>query len=269
MMSHWKTALVGGTAILAAATGAFAQNAPPPTGNAPLFDPAQLPVFKGKVQLFTLTPRGDIDGMILTDGTEVKTPPHLSSEIAYAVKLGDAVTIHGLKAAALPLIQATSVTGDASGVTVVDNGPPGGPSGPPGPRRGPDGPPPPPPGGPDPGPGPDADRAPGVPMPGLSEAGGAVKMTLHGPRGDVDGALLDDGTVLRLPPPEAARFADLLQPGQTVVVAGIGRTSPLGKMLDVRQIGTTRDQLSQVRGPGRGPGPDPRDRKRPPGPPPR
>jgi len=39
---------------------------------------------------------------------------------------------------------------------------------------------------------------------------GRVQMTLHGPRGDVNGAMLDDNTILRLPPPEAQRFAAFL-----------------------------------------------------------
>ena len=95
---------------------------------------------RGEVQQFTLTPRGDIDGLILTDGTEVKTPPHLSTEMAYSVKPGDTVTIHGLHAAALPLVQGVSITDEATGRTVIDNGPPGpgrGPGvGPPGPVPG-------------------------------------------------------------------------------------------------------------------------------------
>ncbi len=72
---------------------------------------------------FTLTPRGDIDGLILTDGTEVKTPPHLSTQIAYSVKPGDTVTIHGLQAAAPPLIQAVSILDEANRRSVIDTGP--------------------------------------------------------------------------------------------------------------------------------------------------
>jgi hypothetical protein len=34
-------------------------------GPAPFYDPAQLPSFNGKVQQFTLSPRGEIDGLIL------------------------------------------------------------------------------------------------------------------------------------------------------------------------------------------------------------
>jgi hypothetical protein len=66
----------------------------------------------------------------LSDGTEVKTPPHLSTVIAYSVKRGDSVSIHGLRAAALPLVQAVSVTDQANGRTLLDTGPPGPPPGP-------------------------------------------------------------------------------------------------------------------------------------------
>jgi hypothetical protein len=105
MNTQWKAALFGASASVTISTAALAQNAPPMAwGQAPLYDPQQLPAQRGQVQQFTLTPRGEIDGLILSDGTEVKTPPHLSTELAYSVKPGDTVTIHGLHAAALPLV---------------------------------------------------------------------------------------------------------------------------------------------------------------------
>jgi hypothetical protein len=85
-------------------------------------------------------------------------------------------------------------------------------------------------------------------------------MALHGPRGEVNGALLEDGTVLRLPPPEAERFTILLQPGQTVVAEGSEYGNALGKAFEVSQLGPSRDQLSAVELP---PGPG-RDRRPPP-----
>jgi hypothetical protein len=217
-----------------AAFAALAQGAPPRAefpGAQPVYDPAQLPSYSGRVQLFTLTPRGDIDGLILTDGTEVKTPPHLSTSIAYSVRLGDTVNVHGLRAAALPLIQAVSITDQSTGRTVVDTGP-----------LGPPGPPPP--------PGPAAPLAVPAggagPLPGLVEAQGRIRMPLHGPQGEVNGALLEDGTVLRLPPPAAMTFAALLQAGQTIVAEGLEWASPLGKVMEVRQIGPSRAQLNWV-----------------------
>jgi hypothetical protein len=267
MTSRWKAALFGGSAIFTINAGALAQNPPqspagqapaPAASQAPLYDPQRLPAQRGQVQQFTLTPRGDIDGLILSDGTEVKTPPHLSTEIAYSVRPGDTVTIHGLRAAALPLVQAVSVTDEQTGRTVVDNGPPS-------PGR-PGAPPP-------PAPWPGAPAAgPGAPIPGLTEVQGRVRMSLHGPQGDVNGALLDDGTVLRLPPPEAYRFATLLQPGQVLVAEGTGIATAIGKVFEVQQIGASREQLSLIetppgRGPGRRPPPPPGPGFGPPDPP--
>ena len=256
MISRRKAASFGASAIVAIGASALAQSPPEPSagqspapgaGQVPLYDPRQLPAQRGQVQQFTLTPRGDIDGLILTDGTEVKTPPHLSTEIAYSIRLGDAVIIHGLRAAALPLVQAASITDEATGRTVVDNGPPGS-------RRDPGGP-----SAPSPA-SPVAELAP--PIPGLAVVQGRVRMRLHGPQGDVNGALLNDGTVLRLPPPEAYRFAALLLPGQAVVAAGTEVATVLGKVLEVQQIGASREQLSLVEtpprpGPARRPSPPP------------
>lgn len=83
----------------------------------------------------------------------------------------------------------------------------------------------------------------------VTQAQGRVTATLHGPRGEANGAMLEDGTVLRLPPPEAARFADLLKPGAQVDARGPGLTSALGRLVMVQQIGTQDGQLSQVRMP--------------------
>lgn len=202
-----------------------------------LYDPAQLPGFDGQVQQFTLSPRGDIDGLILKDGTEVKTPPHLSTAIAYAVKPGDTVTIHGLRAAALPLVQAAAITDHASGRTIVDTGPAPRPVG--------------------------IGPTPGTNADGVTEVQGAVRMSLHGARGEINGVLLQDGTVLRFPPDAAPDMTNLLQPGKSVVAEGAQVMSPVGKVMEVSAIGTSRANLMPVAGP---PDPGPRGRGRLPGP---
>jgi hypothetical protein len=197
-------------------SGAYAQTA------GPLWDPTQLPETRGVLKQYTLTPRGDVDGLILADGTEVKFPPHLTGQIVFAVRPGDAVTIRGLRAVALPLVDATSVTNEATRVTVVDNGPPDGPG-----------------------------RA------TIEQTiSGRVVLALHGKRGELTGAVLDNGTTLRLPPPEAARMQGWPQPGQLITVRGLNLTTPLGTVVDVTAIGSSASQLSEIaapppRGPGR------------------
>lgn len=90
----------------------------------PMWDSSQLPESRGTVKQYTLTPRGDVDGVILTDGTEVKLPPHLTAQTVFAIHPGDEVSVRGLRARALPLVDAASITNIATGKSVVDNGPP-------------------------------------------------------------------------------------------------------------------------------------------------
>ncbi len=236
-MSFRKPTLIAGTVLLVASAMAFGQGVPNFRGGT-MSDPSQLPAFKGNVMTFTLTPRGDIDGFVLADGTEVKTAPHLSTQIAFAIKPGGSVTVHGLKAASLPLIQGVSITDDVSGKTVVDSGP-GGPG-----RE----PPPPPP------PLPTVAVDPnGVAVPadasGPAQVQGKVRMALHGMRGEVNGVLMEDGTILRLPPPEAVRFSTLLSAGQTVVAQGDIVESPIAKVVDVRRIGPSSEAMSAIQPP--------------------
>jgi hypothetical protein len=214
---------------------ASAQPAPPPSNGppraaagAPIYDIQQLPATKGTISRYTLTPRGDVDGLILADGTEVHFPPHLSTQLVYAIKPGDAVTVRGLKALSAPLIAAIAITNDAIGATVVDRGPGAGP-----------------------GPGPREARQ-------IMSLQGQVQMSLHGPRGELNGAMLEDGTILRLPPPEAERLATLLMPGKTIVIQGDGLTTAMGRVVEVQAIGRSQTEMNFVQRPGpppRGPRP--------------
>ena len=200
MNTIWRNRLLAGVAATVLASGAAFAQAPAPIPRRPpgpppaatmQIDSQSLPAVSGTVAHYTLTPRGDVDGLVLSDGTEIHVPPRLSSQLVFVAKPGDKVTAHGLKALNEKLVDAVSVTNDATGQKVTDNG------------------------------------APGFGRPGHGPAGmqamqaqGTIQEVLHGPRGEVNGAMLNDGTILRMPPPEAARLASLLQPGATVVGRG-------------------------------------------------
>lgn len=206
-MSRLKAALLAATLLAVGAGGiAYAQMAGP-------FDLDQLPAIKGTVAQYLPTPRGDVDGLLLTDGTEVHLPPHLSTQLVFAVKPGDAVTVHGLRARAVKLVAAASVTNDATHVTIAWNGPPH------------------------------------LREETEIEAQGDVKAPLYGPRGEMNGVLLADGTVVHMPPPEAQRLAQTLAVGKPVVVRGEGYAGPLGRALDAREIGSDAAHLVPVAGP--------------------
>ncbi len=141
-------------------------------------------------------------------------PPHLTSQLVFAVRPGDAVTIRGPKVRALQLVEAASVTNFATGASVVDNGPPGAP-----------------------------DRSTGELM-----TSGKITAPLHGRRGEVNGAVLDNGIIVRMSPPEAERVQGLLQPGQPVTVRGTTLKTALGTVIDASaiEIGASPDQLTEL-----------------------
>src|SRR5947209_8495194 len=118
-----RSLVLSSSAILLATT-AFAQMPAPPLPGSPPLASQQSMTIGGTVTRFTLTPRGDLDGLILGDGTQVHVPPHLSAELAAAVKPGDAVTVSGSRSPTGALFIAASVADIASNQTVTDRGPP-------------------------------------------------------------------------------------------------------------------------------------------------
>ncbi|KTS16931.1 hypothetical protein NS228_28730, partial [Methylobacterium indicum] len=192
------------TLLLAAGPAAAQDNS--------VWDPGTLPETKGTVKQYTLTPRGDVDGLILADGTEVKLPPRLSGAVVFTVRPGDAVSVRGMRARALPLIDGAQIRNEATGATLVTLGGP-------------------------------------EPAAGETVMSGRIAALLHGRRGEVNGALLDDGTTLRLPPHEAARLSATLQAGQPVSLRGMVTRSPLGTVVEVRALGASPDTLTEVGGP--------------------
>lgn len=174
---------------------------------APVYDTDQLPAFHGKVASYSLTPRDEVDGLILDDGTEVHISPRLSSELVFAVKPGDAVTIHGLKANGISMVQALSIANDASGVKINDTVQP---------ANSPD--------------------RPVFTPPRMMEARGRVKMALHASDGRVDGALLEDGTIIRFAQGYNPPGVDCIAAGKDIVATGTGTSGLLGRVMETRSI---------------------------------
>jgi hypothetical protein len=216
MLSRVSTLLaatfLSGVMLVGIGDAAQAQMRRPVVFPAGEFDPAQLPEFKGKVAQYTLSPRGEVDGLILADGTEVQVAPNLSSALVFSVKPGDQVSIRGLKARAVPMIAAVTITNPANGA-VIGGGEAAGPHRWDGPRM---------------------------------EVSGKVKAVLHTTHGDVNGVLLEDGTTLRVPPHAATKLGDLLKPGATVAASGFGVSNALGKSIAALEIGPSADKLTRV-----------------------
>src|SRR5262249_21963465 len=108
--------------------------------------------------------------------------------------------------------------------------------------------------------GPTGPRGPGQNL----QASGHIRAQLHGRRGELNGVLLEDGTIVHLPPDEADRWAAQLAVGQPLYETGDGIVSPLGNVITTQQLGPSESQLALIQGPPpRGPG---RERREPPPP---
>ncbi|EAY71949.1 hypothetical protein BDAG_04805 [Burkholderia dolosa AU0158] len=168
---------------------------------------ACLPETRGRVTQFLLNPHGEIDGLILNGDLQVHVPPHLGRELVRHVAPGDRIRVRGVKPRGAEMIAAVQLTG-RDGVDIVDTGP--------------------------------QPHAPAhahahtkrTPM----EASGEIAFALHGPKGDVNGALLTTGIALRMPPHAAAELDAYLRAGMHVQVWGDAVVTRHGTTIDVSEI---------------------------------
>jgi hypothetical protein len=80
---------------------------------------------KGTVDRFIPNIRGDTWVLLLIDGTEVHFPPHLSAELAAAVKPGGEVTVRGVRPHGDCVVAAVSLeTADGTRINVQEPRPP-------------------------------------------------------------------------------------------------------------------------------------------------
>jgi hypothetical protein len=185
-------------------------------------DATCLPETQGAVVGFITNRYGEIDGVLLA-GTRptsllVCTPPHMAAEIEAAIKLGDPVRIRGVRPREADIIAAVALT-VGNGLTIVDNGP----------------------GGEDKY---EARRSDSKPE-GM-EAEGVVRLSLYGPKGELRGALLEDGTIIRIDAKEAASVTELLCPGATIAVRGEGLRTKHGRVIAARDIGSDRHKMKSA-----------------------
>jgi hypothetical protein len=163
------------------------------------------------VSRFVVNPEGEVDGFLLGDGSLVHFPPHMSSQLVSVVHPGDPVRIAGFRDGA-GNVTAQQITNDRTSQQVVDQPPPV-----------------------------NAMRVP----PALRGAG-LVKLSVKGtvarittaPRGEPDGVMLSNGTVIKMPPPVAQQFANLMRPDVVVAASGYGTRNQYGEALQATAFGT-------------------------------
>ena len=181
-------------------------------------DPESLPELAGTVERFVLNAQGEIDGFVMKDQAQapilVHTPPHMGDELTRHVKASEKVDVRGVRPRGADLVAAVAVTA-RNGRQIVDRGP-------------------------------EHDRMRRKPDHRKMEAAGTVRLSLFGPKGELRGALLTDGDILRIGPKEAKQVAELLAPGAKIAANGDGIETAHGRVIEVRAIGTEPGSLRPV-----------------------
>jgi hypothetical protein len=182
-------------------------------------DPECLQETRGTVTQFLLNPRGELDGFILGNDRQVHFPPHLSRQVGKLIGIGDKVRVRGVKLRDADIVAAVQLT-SGTGVTIVDEGPHHG------------------------GTNHEKPRVEKRPM----KAMGEIRLSIYGPKGELRGALLTDGTAIRMPPHAAAELASYLEPGAHIQVWGHGVKNRYGKTIEVDDIAhlVDADALSEL-----------------------
>jgi hypothetical protein len=214
--------------VLGVMQSSWAQPAPPPPPRplAPVqpMPPGQAtPAVSGAVQQYLLTPHGEVEGLLLADGTIVRFPPHLSVALASTVKPGEAVTVAGFLVSTTAqgqAVKALTITNTATGQTVVDQPPASRPLPP---------------------------ELRGLPLTPLTVRGTVARLLVND-HGDVDGLILSSGEEVKFRPPNGATVVILLgqQPGAIVQASGYGTRNAFGTVVDADSI-TVGSQIITLR----------------------
>lgn len=206
---------------------------------------APMRTVRGVVESMTTAPRGEIDGAVMEDGTVIHWPPHLADRFAAAVRRGDRIEAEGRTETGrrgetrFEVRTVTNLDTDATAENDGRDGPRGKKEG----KKGRKSPPPPP-------------RRDGPPR----TVQGTVERMTTAPKGEIDGAVLDDGTVLHWPPHLEDRFADIVARGDRIKATGFEETGRKGEeRFEVEMVTNLRtDKSAENDGGPRGARPEPR-----------
>jgi hypothetical protein len=176
-----------------------------------------LPDIGGTVERFIINHHGEIDGLVLEYEPDrfvlVHLPPHLGPEITSAIKRGDVVRVRGIRPRGADMISAVAIIASDDRL-ILDNGP-----------------------------GHESKPKRHHEKTKRSEVAGVVRMSLFGPKGELRGAPLENGDVIRRRLPILPRYFGPVHPLQLVAKA----SNPPTDASSAAEIGLDPTRLRPVR----------------------
>jgi hypothetical protein len=178
----------------------------------------QTTVVQGSVAQYLMNPDGFVDGLLLSDNTIIRFPPHLGQVLTQTVSPQEVVRVEGFFES-LGILHASSIIDLQSQRSVVNTPP--------------------------------SAEHPRPPRPGSVSrqqlsASGTIRVLTHGKRGEVNGVVLSDGTVIHFPPTVGVQFAALLREGNALAATGYGTSNEYGRSLEATAMGPSMSQLETI-----------------------
>ena len=188
--------------------------APPPT--LPNMATGQMSSIWGTVAQYLLNPDGIVDGLLLSNNTVVRFPLHLSQQLVQTVRPQDSVRVDGFFEFQ-EVIHASTITNLNTQQAAVDTPP-------------------------------SAQNPPPTPNPYARQpmgTSGIIKALTYAPRGEIDGAVLDNGAIVHVPQAVGMQYATLLRIGAPLAASGYGTANVYGRSFEAMAIGPSANQMQQ------------------------
>jgi len=167
------------------------------------------PIADGIVDRYLLHPLGDVEGLLLRDGSQLHFTARAAHELIAVVQPGDHVRVHGRRLPPSPIVQPDVIINVTDGGSLIV------------PSRLEH-------------PIPPAEHRQTLNM---MNAVGTIRILLYDHlKGVVNGVILSDGTQVRFPPDVGERFRQSLQQDMDVEVEGYGTETEYGRSLEATSI---------------------------------
>ena len=173
--------------------------------------------FTGQVQQYLLNPEGKVDGVLLSNGLQVKFGPHLGDSLVAMIAPGAGVSITGTPGISTRFgqeVKAKSITNSQTNQTLVKQ-PPAVP-----------------------------------PQPPLQgnysnlSVEGTAQQWLVGHRGEINGVILSSGAQVKFPPHVGMQLLSLAQRGDRVQAEGFGTSNSYGQVLQATGLTVNEQPVS-------------------------
>jgi hypothetical protein len=169
----------------------------------------------GTVLQYLLNPRGEVDGLLLEDGTFIKFPPHLERELAQVAKPNDEVTVIG-SLEGPKVLRGNVIVNPKTEIALREIKPIP----------------------------PERARVVGPLQPLRAE--GKIRYAKRNPHGEIDGVILEDGTILQFTSQPGEVFSKQLENNQPLHAVGFGTSNQYGTSIAAAMFGWSRESLRPI-----------------------